>query len=69
MLSVIRINQEEDNPSTDTRTSYMARSWQKKQKQNILGVTISDNITWNTHIEQTAAKGNKKRTLLSKEKP
>ena len=31
-----------------------------------LGVTIADNTTWNTHIEQTAAKGNNN---LSKEKP
>ena len=31
-----------------------------------LRVTIADNMTWNTHIEQTAAQGNKKTGLLKR---
>jgi hypothetical protein len=31
-----------------------------------LGVTITDNMSWNTHIEQTAAKGNKKLGFLKR---
>ena len=39
----------------------MDKSLHKKQ----LWVTISDNMTWNTHIEQTAAKVNKKLGFLN----
>ena len=31
-------------------------------------VTIADNMTWNTHIEQTAANGNKKLGFLKRNK-
>ena len=31
-----------------------------------LRVTIADNMMWNTHIEQTAAKGNKKLGFLKR---
>ena len=43
----------------------MAKSSQKKQTQNILGLQIAANMTWNTHIEPTAAKGNKKLGFLN----
>ena len=44
----------------------MAKSWQKKQTQSILWITIADNMMWNTHIEQTAARVNKKLDFLQR---
>ena len=44
----------------------MAKSSQKKQTQKYLWVTIADNMTWNTHSEQTAAKENKKLGFLKR---
>ena len=35
-------------------------------KIKIFKVTIADNVTWNTHIKQTAANGNKKLGLLKR---
>ena len=43
----------------------MAKSLQKKQTK-YLRVKVADNMTWNTHIEQTAAKRNKKLGFLKR---
>ena len=38
----------------------------KERNTKYLRVTIADNMMWNTHIEQTAAKGNKKLGFLKR---
>ena len=60
-------NQEEKTTHRYTYTLH-GQILAEETSTKYLGITIADNMRWNTYIEQTAAKGNKK-TWLSKEKP
>ena len=62
--SVIRITRKK----TIHRYTYTLHGQILAEETNTkyLGVTIADNMTWNTHIKQSAAKGNKKLGFLKR---